>query len=207
MLLVVIAIAGPDGDCQVVNEEECAATDSSRILEYEHCYSGKTETDKVPENPGGTSKNTVSRGSCARVYRSTWEKEFPWLSTSENQKLFCSLCRLAKMKNAFATTGACTYAVYFSDTHVCFAALQFICACKLYGQNYDIRSLMTAGALGNGWELVQSFERHLLPSLRQPSSKLLWPLFNNQPCKQAHTGAQIHSVVHIPKVSLFSPVP
>ena len=124
MLSVVIAIAGPDGDCQVVNEEEWAATDSSRILEYEHCYSGKTETDKVPENLGGTSKNTVSRGSCARVYRSTSEKEFPWLSTSENQKLFCSLCRLAKMKNAFATTGACTYAVYFSDTHVCFAALQ-----------------------------------------------------------------------------------
>ena len=154
MLSVVIAIAGLDGDCQVVNEEECAATDSSRILEYEHCYSGNRETDKVPENPGGTSKNTVPRGSCARVYRSTWEKEFPWLSTSENQKLFCSLCLLAKMKNAFATTGACTYAVYFSDTHVCFAALQFICACKLYGQNYDIRSLMTAGALGNGWELV-----------------------------------------------------
>jgi hypothetical protein len=44
-----------------------------------------------------------------RKFKPEWKTQFPWLMTDDRQeKLFCSLCRAAEMKNTFGTCGSTT---------------------------------------------------------------------------------------------------
>lgn len=92
------------GSCVTDSHEEHTRTPTKIVIctadvEVEHSYCDK---EKARRN-----QTTKSEPQTTRVYRAEWENEFPWLYTDDKrEKLFCSLCRLANMKNVFATTGA-----------------------------------------------------------------------------------------------------
>jgi len=80
------------------------------IADPEHSYSEKRKLDDADLVERGTATKSKTKAPRTRVYNPAWEKEYPWLSTNDGQQLFCSLCRVANMKNAFASqTGACEY--------------------------------------------------------------------------------------------------
>jgi hypothetical protein len=83
----------------------------------EHSYSGsgKRKPESVEtverERASGKSKPKAPK---TRVYSPAWEKEYPWLSTSDGQQLHCSVCKAANMKNSFASpTGASEYINFY----------------------------------------------------------------------------------------------
>ena len=79
----------------------------------EHSYARGIKRKLGEDVPIASGSSSMKTHTAVRVraYQDGWSKEFPWLECLQGENgrqcLHCKLCRTAKMKNIFATTGAC----------------------------------------------------------------------------------------------------
>ena len=93
------------GDVAVSIATATTATSASQS-ESEHSNSEKVKIDHSMQH---TNQLLKSKSTRKRSFNQHWKNEFPWLIIEDcdnGELLFCTLCRLANMKNSFASTGA-----------------------------------------------------------------------------------------------------